>query len=367
MNIIDRLLLRELFKVLFAVLLVLSLILSSLGFIKMLEMVALGDMNPQVVLPLLGYQILHFLARTIPAVFFLSVLVVLGRMYRDNEMTALAACGIGGRRIYRGFAVALLPLIAVTAWLALTVQPWASGQMERIIAEQKQDAAELAGVQPGRFNEYSRGELVFYVESFDEHHSEMRNIFIQSRQHGKLGLITAASGRHAYDEQTGDHYLTLYKGRRVEGIPGRADYRISEFGTYTLRIAESQVQTQDVRSAKPSAQLYQSPNIHDRAEFWERVSYPISLITLTLIAIPLSRSLPRQGVYGRMFFAFLVYFAFLNLHSVSVSWMKKQVTPEWLGIWWVQVVLLLLALAALAVDSRWFRRLWRRKKRPIPA
>jgi lipopolysaccharide export system permease protein len=47
--------------------------------------------------------------------------------------------------------------------------------------------------------------------------------------------------------------------------------------------------------------------------------------------------------------------------------MKKQVTPEWLGIWWVQVVLLLLAGIALALDSGWLRRLRRRLRRPSKA
>jgi lipopolysaccharide export system permease protein len=210
---------------------------------------------------------------------------------------------------------------------------------------------------------------VFYVESLDRDKALMQNVFIQNRQHGKLGLISASGGEHTYDENSGDHLLTLSNGRRYEGDPGLADFVVSEFSTYTLRIAENVGSRRDVRAARPSDALYHSPDIHDRTEFWERVSFPVSLITLTLIAIPLSRSLPRQGLYGRMFFAFLVYFAFLNLHAISVSWMKKQVTPEWLGIWWVQLVLLFFAGLALALDSRWMRRLRRRLRRtpqPLP-
>jgi len=358
-SMIDRYLMRELFKVVFAILIVLSLIMTSLGFVKLLEKVALGDMNPEVVVPLIGFQVLRYMARIIPAAFFLAILMVLGRMYRDSEMTALAACGVGPGRIYRAFGYALIPLFALTTWLSLGLQPWASGEIERIVTEQKQDAAELVGLQPGRFNEYSSGELVFYVETIDRERSEMQNIFIQNREHGKLGLITAASGHHTYDESSGDHYLTLKDGRRYEGQPGSADYVIAEFGSYTLRIAESGVLKRDQRDAKSSEELYRSLDIGDRAEFWGRVSYPVSLITLALIAIPLSRSIPRQGMYGRMFFAFLVYFVFFNLQAVSISWMEKEVIPEWLGIWWVQGVLLLLAGFALALDSRWVRRLQR--------
>jgi len=359
-SIIDRYMLRELFKVLLAIVLLLSLILSSLGFVQLLEKAAIGDLNPQVVLPLMGYQILRFLARSLPPAFFLAVLAVLGRLYRDSEMTALAACGIGTARIYRALSLALIPMVPLTAWLALSIQPWAAGAMETIFVAQKQVAADLIGLKAGRFNEYHQGDLVFYVESLDEQRGEMHNIFIQNRQHQTLGLITADAGRHSYNPRTGDHFLTLHEGRRYEGDPGTADLTIAEFGTYTLRIAESPTQLRDARAARTTAQLYASPDVQDRAEFWERLSYPLSLITLMLTAIPLSRSLPRQSLYGRMFLAFLVYFAFLNMHAISVSWMKKQVTPEWLGIWWVQVVLLLLAALALSLDSRWVKRLRRR-------
>ncbi len=357
MNLIDRYLLRELFKVLLAILLILSLVMSSLGFVKLLEKVAIGDMNPDVVLPLMGFQLLRYLARAIPAAFFLAILMVMGRMYRDNEMTALAACGVGLGRIYRAFTLALMPLFLLTCWLSLWVQPWAVGRMELIVAAQQQESAELAGLQPGRFNEHGQGDLVFYVETIDKEKSVMRNVFIQNRQHGELGLITAAAGQHRYDARTGDHYLMLEDGRRYEGEPGNAQVTIAEFGRYTLRIGEGRVRQADSQRAQPSELLYRSPDIGDRTEFWERVSYPFSLVTLALIALPLSRSLPRQGVYGRMFIAFVVYFAFLNLHAVSVSWMEKQVTPEWVGIWWVQVMLIAFALTVLAFDSRWMRRL----------
>lgn len=359
MGIIDRYLLRELFQVFFAIVLILSLLVASLGFMQLLEKAAIGSLNPQVVFPLMGYQVLHFLARTLPPAFFLAILAVLGRLYRDYEMTALAACGIGPARIYRAFGLALIPIIPLTAWLALSIQPWAAGSMDALLAAQKQAAAELVGLKPGRFQEYRQGNLVFYIETIDRYAEEMRNIFIQSRQDQTLGLVTADVGKHAYDGKTRNHFLTLQQGRRYEGSPGQANFTIAEFGTYTLRIMESPTQARDVRAARTSAKLYLSDDIGDRAEFWERVSYPISMIALMLVAIPLSRSLPRQGLHGRLFLAFLVYFTFLNTHAVAVSWMKKQVTPEWLGIWWVQAILISFAVLALALDSRWVKRLRR--------
>jgi lipopolysaccharide export system permease protein len=358
---IDGYILRELSKTLFAVLLVLALTLTSMGFVHLLDKVALGEINFDVVVPLIGLKITSYMARSVPAALFFSILTVLGRMYRDGEVTALAACGVGTLRIYRGFFYALLPLAAGTAWLALYAQPWAEARSQIIISEQQELAAELVGLQPGRFSEYSYGELVFYFESFDRERSEMRNIFIQNRENRKIGIITAALARHSYDQKSGDHFLTLSDGRRYEGTPGSPELVIAEFETYTLRITESTTQRHGLHTAaKPSSALLASDDARDAAELRERISYPLSLFTLTLIAVPLSRALPRQGVYGRLFIAFLVYFSFLNMHTVSVDWMKNQVTPQWLSIWWVQGALLLMAFAIGMIDSRWVRRMRRR-------
>jgi lipopolysaccharide export system permease protein len=56
-------------------------------------------------------------------------------------------------------------------------------------------------------------------------------------------------------------------------------------------------------------------------------------------------------VYGRLFMAFLAYFFFLNLQTVSRSWMEDGSIPEWVGPWWVHLVTLLLAAAIITFDS----------------
>lgn len=360
MQIIDRYLLRELFKIFFAILLILSLIIASLGLIKLLEKAALGNLNPRVVMPLMGYQILRYLGRSMPPAFFLSVLATLGRLYRDNEMIALASCGVSMARIYRALSLSLILVVPLTAWFTIFVQPWSAIQMETMIAAQKQVAAELIGLKAGRFHEYSQGNMVFYVEDIDEQAEAMHNIFVQNRHHQKLGLVTANLGKHSYNPVTRDHFLTLYTGRRYEGNPGQANFTIAEFDSYTLRIAESPTKMRDVRATRHTAQLYSSSDISDRVEFWERIAYPISVITLMLIAIPLSRSMPRQGFHGRLILAFLVYFSFLNMHAIAISWMRKQIIEEWLGIWLVQAVLLSIAALVMIVDSNWIKRLRRR-------
>jgi len=91
-------------------------------------------------------------------------------------------------------------------------------------------------------------------------------------------------------------------------------------------------------------------------------------IVLALIAVPLARLRPRQDpTRGRLRRAHL-----LRLHPAFTiagrTWIARGVTPEWLGLWWVHVVVGLLAAAILLVP-RWAARLRYRRNtlRAVPA
>jgi len=350
-SIIDRYLLRETLKCLLAILAVLLLILVGHAFVNNLQRVAAGSLTNDVILTLLGLEVLRVLG-VLPAAFFFSILYTLGRMYRDSEMTALASCGIGTLRIYRSFLYSVLPLIAIVAWLTLVGRPWANQTIEAIKHEQAA-VASITGAAAGRFNEFSRGNLVFFAEDLllDK---RMHNVFVQNRQHGEIGLITANEGYQYVDQKTGDRFVVLINGYRYEGLPGRPDYSVTEFGKYAVRIIQETTQPISLRSrTRSTASLWASNRIKDRAELQYRLAFPLAVVVFTLISIPLSRSAPRQGIYGRMFLAFLIYFTFFNLLSVSDTWMKNGITPAWMGQWWVHLLVLCIAAPLLLRDSRW--------------
>ena len=75
------------------------------------------------VLYLILFKIIISLEVLLPITLYLSVVVGLGRLYKDGEMTALFATGIGLGRVLRVvFALSLLVSIVVAA-LSLWVRP----------------------------------------------------------------------------------------------------------------------------------------------------------------------------------------------------------------------------------------------------
>jgi lipopolysaccharide export system permease protein len=284
-------------------------------------------------------------------------------MYRDSEMVALESCGIGGMRIYRSLILAVVPVALTAAWLSLYVTPWAGRLSAELLSRQDGQAMELSGISAGRFNEYSQGDLVLYVESIVNDKKQMSNVFVQQRKEGVLILVSAKRGFQRYDNKFADRYLVLEEGRRYEGIPGQADYQVSEFKQYALRIKASNTSVAKVTRRSLSSQaLLNSGSIKDRAEFQVRLSQVLGVLVFALLSLPLSRTMPRQGPFGRLVLAFVIYTLYLSLQGAAENWMINTTTPEWLGIWWVHLMLAVIGLLLLLPDTAIFRRARRRMR-----
>ena len=332
---------------------VISLLVGSQIFMRYLGKVASGMMAHDVVLTMVGMQLIRELGVIAPPAFFFAILSNLGRMYRDSEMTALFAGGISRFRVFRAYAWLIIPLMLLTAWLTMGLSPWVKQTLQEYKTVQK-DNADIVNLGAGKFNESNKGELVFYVEELNESRSVMKNIFVQHRKLGKLGLVKAEKGYQYADDKTGDIFIVMLNGYRYEGNPGDHTYVVTRFDKYAVRIdkANDKNDVMVTTSMKPTIELLrQEASRWDLVEFQERLSAPISVLVFAILSIPLSRSSPKKGMAGRIFIAILIYFIYFNLQAVSGGWMYKGVTPFWMGRWWVHLVMLAIAGYLMMRDS----------------
>jgi lipopolysaccharide export system permease protein len=362
MGIIDRLLMREILKTLLIVLLVLAVLLLSNTLVKYLGKAASGALSTDILLLVVGLELIRALGLIVPAAFFFSVIWVLGRMYRDSEMIALAASGFGHARIFRSVLLIALPLALLVAVLVMELMPWARVSVAQLKAEQA-STSDIGVIRAGRFNEFRRGSLVVYTERLAEDGFRLEGVFVQHRQQGKLGLVTAETAYQTRDPATGERYVILTDGQRYEGSPGQLDYRIGRFDEYAVRIPSlDDVAVRVKRNAMPWQSLLASGDLRDWAEFQYRLSIPLALVAFAVLAVPLARSPPRSGVYGRLVVAVLLYFTFFNLQRVAERWLELGVLPPWLGMWWIPLLMLLAAGVIILADSNWFWVNWRRRR-----
>jgi lipopolysaccharide export system permease protein len=95
------------------------------------------------------------------------------------------------------------------------------------------------------------------------------------------------------------------------------------------------------------------------AELQWRLSIPLATVLLALLAVPLSKSQPREGRYGRITIGLLVFIIYFNMLSAAKAWIERGDIAPALGLWWVHGALLLLTVLLLAVQNGVHRRLLR--------
>lgn len=343
LTVLDKMIIVDLLKTIVSVLSVLVIIIVSQKFIRVLAQAIEGNIANDTVLMLLGLKIIVVGATFLPAALFMAVLMVLGRMHREQEMAAIASAGGGILTIYRSILLFLIPLGLLAAGLSMVVAPWAESKTQQLMHHDSENA-DIRGMSPGRFSEYSGGELIFYAEGMDVS-GKMLHVFVQNKQGANTGVVNAEFGRLEY--LPGGLYLILENGERIQGMPGNKDFTIETFKEYSVLVERKNTELILGSHGIGSEQLWYSQQLSDIAEIQDRLHGPMGLVLLGLLAVPLAKLSPRGGVYGSLLVAFGIYFSYSNLLRITHSWVVSGKLPSWLGYFWVDLLLLFLGMVLL--------------------
>ncbi len=337
-TILDKMIVQDLLKTLLSVLTVIVVIIVSRKFIRILDEAIAGQVSNDTLLTILGLKTIVASVEFLPVALFMAVLMVLGRMYRDQEMAAVSSAGGGTGTIYRAVFLLVFPLSVLAVGLSLYVAPWAEANVDKLM-QQDQESSDLRGIAAGKFSEYSQGDLVFYVEKITAD-KKMHKVFVQNRQNGIVSIINAEAAR--MKDLPDGRYIFFENGERVQGQPGTLNYVIEQFVEYAVRIEAKVSAATFNRQALPVDLLWGSDVKNYIAELQRRFTVPLGALLLSFIAVPLAQIAPRGGVYGNMLVGFLIYFTYGNLIRVSQSWVMSGTIPPWLGGSGVNVLLLLI-------------------------
>ena len=189
----------------------------------------------------------------------------------------------------------------------------------------------------------------------------MHNVFLQRNvPDGSVQVVVAARGEQVVGEDPDSRMLVLNDGRRYEGVPGAARFRVLEFGEHGIPYRLPGVEPEEPRPrALRTAELLHAGDPASVAELQWRLSVPLSTLLLGFLAVPLARSQPREGRYGRIAAGLLIFIVYFNLLSAAKAWTEAgRIAPE-LGLWWVHGGLFLFAVLLLAMQNGVHRRLFR--------
>jgi lipopolysaccharide export system permease protein len=337
--IFQRSLVREFSLIAISVVGVLLAIMLTRLLILLLGRAASGEVVPEAVIGLIAFGVMTYLPILLGIGVFVAVLLALTRSYRDSEMTVWFTSGLSLTSWVTPVIQFALPVAVICALLSLALSPWAianSAEYQRLL----ENRDEVSNVPLGVFVEQKSADRVFFVDNMSNSNDVMNNVFMQSTQNGKLGVVVAKRG-HLETAENGDRFIVLLDGRRYEGTPGALDYKQVDFQRYAIRIEPKELKPGIPRTpGMNTVDLIMDPTPEHLAELHWRIALPIAVLVMALFAIPLSFVNPRSGRAYNIVLAILVYFLYYNLLSIFQAWTRTGKVSVIVGLWPVHIAML---------------------------
>lgn len=356
--IIFRYLLKEVAKTQLAVFLVLMTIFISQKFVHVLSAASEGTIPGQLVLTFIGLLIPNLAGLILPLSLFLGVLLAYGRIYADNEMTVLHACGVSEWYVVRVTLVLGVITALLTGIFTLYLVPLASEYQYQFKEELAADSG-LTALVAGRFQQTGNQDAVVFIHDKSRKNNSFNKVFVAQLPKGanteanilNSSLVYAKTGR-VFEDERGSQQLVLGDGTRYHRDIDTDEFQSVAFDKYYIQIKDQEIEHQHRKlSALSTFQLYKNPppelaSAYSATIHW-RIAFPLACIILVFIAVPLSVVNPRQGKFGKMLPALMLFAGYFILLTSMRSAIEKNAIPSIVGLWPVHASALFLGVMLL--------------------
>ena len=380
MRILDRYIVREVFRHALLGLAVFTFVFFVPQLVRLMELFVRHTGSSSQVLELFLCIFPSIFTFTIPMAVLIGVLLGLGRMSADSEIIALTALGIGRRRIL--LPVGVLALTGTLLTLSMTL--WLGPKAVRTYRTMESDliASQISfQVQPRVFEERSR--LVLYVNDVSASGTQWHGVFLAEAGGESGSRLTLAENAIVIAEpKQGKLELHLQGGATHEFSREDAErYSVTAFGRSDWPIEVTELTpTQTRQLSNPERPLQELLNMNGagwreaRVEVHRRFAFPLACLVFALVAVPIGAQPRRGGRAASSLLAVLLIAGYYLLFVVGAGLARQGTLLPWEGIWGANLLLALLGILLLPRmeqfrgESRWLRpigrlRTWARLRR----
>ena len=355
--IIIRYLVREMLKSQLAILFILLLIFFCQKLVRILGAAVDGEIPTNLVLTLLGLGVSEMAQLILPLSLFLAILMTLGRLYTESEITVMHACGLGKSVLVKAAMILMLFTALVAAVNVGLLGPWSSRYQSEVMQNAKANPG-AAALAAGQFQQSGDGKSVLFIENVKG--NTFGNVFLaqlQPKGNARPSVVVADHG-NMEQRRDGSQVVTLDNGTRFEGTALLRDFRITDFTNYQAIVGHQEAILDPNDSEQMSFKdLWSSDKPDFRSELHWRLTLVFSVLIMALMVVPLSVVNPRQGRVLSMLPAMLLYLVFFLLQSsLRSSGGKGRIDPA-LWMWGVNLGYLGLAVLLNAWDTVPLRRI----------
>ena len=319
--IIQTYLIKEVGKNFTGILLILLLIVIGNQFFLVLnESLKFGLLNSEIF-----YLLTLKILRDIPIIFIfsftISVTYTLNKLYKNSEILILNSSGFGDTKIYLTLQPLILIFVTVIFIFVFIIAPEVKREISnvRLNAENR---PEFLFLKKGEFQSFKNNDITFFSkESFKDKNSENQifgDIFIYSKENKKI--ILADKGLQEQDFEAKNFYITLFDGNIYDLLDN--ELSVSKFDKFSLNIYEQQKIINSFEKnpdEKKFLDLLRSKNNSDFFELLYRVSVVILSFLLSLFAILISKTNPRNRKNFSIGYGLLLFFSYYNLVIYSLK------------------------------------------------
>jgi len=272
----------------------------------------------------------------LPLALFITLLMGLGRLYSEQEISALQAAGMGVFGLIRTFLPLIIVLTIITAFLTIMVRPWAN-QLRYDVQYEATNGYDFERLEEGYFYESEETGRVYFTKKVHPDQTK-EDIFMYERADEHSQVVVAREGRQL---------PSVLNNTSLMFIEGSA-YRLSDDGNDQVIDFEQMTLQPDIEQREPlgykrkgtaTLQLSQSNDPKDIAEFQWRLTTVAKTFLLALLAIFLAKASPRRGRYGTLILGMII---FLLVHAgslVLMTWVEQGLLSSRPGLW-LSIILL---------------------------
>lgn len=282
----------------------------------------------------------------LPLALYITLLMGLGKLYSEQEISALHASGMSVFGLIRTLMPLITSIVLLTAVVAIFVRPWAY-DLRYSAKHQAQETYDFDHLEEGFFYENKESGQVYFVSSIDKDTDIKNDIFVYQPKGDAVQIVYAKKGFHREQENGQAPVMMFLEGTAHRLHEDSADTLVS-FEQFTVISEDKEIEPRSFkRKAASTYFLSRSTDRYEVTEFQWRVTSAFKALFLAIIAVLLAKTSPRQGRYGKLIIGVMFFFVVHAGSLVMKTWMEQGTLSVFPGLWGV-VISLMIMTALLA-------------------
>jgi lipopolysaccharide export system permease protein len=351
-KIIDRYILQEMFFPFFTSLFAITFILIIGKILQLMDMMVNKGVSIGDIAKLIIFLMPYFFLFTIPISLLFSILIGLGRLSTDNEITVLKGAGLSLYRLSAPIAGASFALFLIALSLSLFFVPHSNHATKNLLFTIIKTNASV-GIREKIFNDNFKG-ILLYANNIPAHGRYMEGVIISdTRTTREPSTIFADKAYLISDPESMRVSLRLENGSTHAIDSKRKYYRKMDFSSYDVNLdmdgapsETSKAESKDSMemTAAELMEKIKTPGIEEAAkrelyvELNNKFTFPLTCLTFGILGMPLGITVRKSARARGVTIGIIIVLCYYLLQLWGTALTETGKISPWIGSWFPNAI-----------------------------